>query len=244
MFDSTTTRFILPTFASLLPSPGSLTLTDVRQRAVELFFDGMCVPAFKPMLPAVIQRPTNEFIALVFDVAKEIKLVRVKLAREDAMGYLIADLLGVELLPEEALRLGESVRKAAIAAKDGDLALKNGASAQKSKLRKKAEKDSVRAARLEAELLAVDAKAELARASLRRMPITLAGLPNQNSELVRRRAPKPGMRALTYLAMYCNSTHSNSFQLTINTQMSQRHYTHVQTPLVRRYARVGAHCWR
>ena len=56
------------------------------------------------------------------------------------MGYLFADLLGIEVLPAEVLRLGENVRKAVVTAKDGESALKNGASAKKSRLRKKAER--------------------------------------------------------------------------------------------------------
>ena len=172
-----------------MASPGELTLADVRQRAAELFFDDVGAPAVKPALPAAIQQPTNELIIHVFEASKDIKLVRGKLSREDVMGYLIADYLGVELLAEEALRLGASVRKAATAAKDGDNTLRNVASARKSKLRKKAEKDPVHAARLEAELHAVDAEAVVARALLLNSPIKLAGLPDAGSQVVERRAP-------------------------------------------------------
>ena len=55
---------------------------------------------------------------VAFDAAKKISVVRGRRAREEITGFLFGDLLGIEVLKTEALRLGENVRKAAIAAKD------------------------------------------------------------------------------------------------------------------------------
>jgi hypothetical protein len=173
----------------------SLTPILVRQRAAALFPAGNLVPAVKPELPAMVEKPTNELVALVYDAIKDVTLTRGQLAREEVAGYLVADFLGIELLPTEALRLGESARKAALAFKAADSQLKKGASAKRSKLRKAAEKDAVRAARLDAELQGLDTETEMARRKLTHAPLTLTGLPSGNTKVIEKRAPIESTRA-------------------------------------------------
>jgi hypothetical protein len=167
----------------------SLTPILVRQRAAALFPVGNVVPAVKPELPAVVEDPTNELVALVYDASKDVTLTRGQLAREEVVGYLVADLLGIELLPAEALRLGESARKAALTFKAASSQLKNGASAKSSKLRKAAGKDAVRATRLDAELEGLGTELEAAHRKLTHARLTLAGLPNGNTKVIEKRAP-------------------------------------------------------
>jgi hypothetical protein len=173
----------------------SMTPISVRRRATALFPAGNWVPAVSPELPAVVETPTNELVALVYDASKDVTLIRGKLAREEVAGYLLADLLGIELLPGEALRLGESARKAALAFKGAESQLNNSASAKRSRLQKAAAKDAVRAARLETELQGLGTELEAARRKMSHAPLTLAGLPNGNTKVIEKRAPIKPTRA-------------------------------------------------
>jgi hypothetical protein len=164
-----------------------LAATTVNARAHELFPGDEALPAVKPALPAVAGKPTNDLAILSFDAAKKIKVIRGVRAREFVTGFLFGDLLGVEVLEPEALRLGENVRKAAIAAKDEVQALKNAASAVKTKLKKKAEKDAELAARLESELQKLDAATAADCADVRLKQIKPAGLPDRSTVLVQTR---------------------------------------------------------
>lgn len=107
---------------------GQLTAGVVSERAAELFPSGTGVPAAKPRQPPVVETATNELTKLVFAASKKVMLIRGVLAREDVAGYLTADLLGIELVGEargpgrESLRIGESVRKAALAVEKGEQA--------------------------------------------------------------------------------------------------------------------------
>ena len=165
-----------------------LNLDLVRQRAAELFPNGATAPAMKPRQPAIVQKATNKLVSLCFEASKKVKRVRGQLAGEEIAGYLVADYLGLELLTEEALPLGESVRKAALAAKEREKELKNGASAVKSKLRKTAEKNPARAASLDADVLKVDTALATDLAKLWRGEPTLNGLPGERTAVVEERA--------------------------------------------------------
>ena len=112
-----------------------LTIMIATQRVTKLFPSNAPTPAVKPELPAVVCTPDNELAILCFDAGKTIKVIKGQRAREEVVVYLFSDLLGIEVLPAEVLRLGENVRKAAVAAKDGESVLKNGASAKKSRLK-------------------------------------------------------------------------------------------------------------
>ena len=170
-----------------------LTKAAVCQRAAELFPSDAAVPAARPALPPVVETPTNELARLAFAASKEVKLVRGKLAREEAAGYIAADLLGIELLQGEALRLGESVRRAALKLGESEAQVKKAAAAKRSRLRSAAGKDAARAAELEAALQQLESETEAACAEMRRKPIDLKGLPEKNTEIAvaRPRPPKP-----------------------------------------------------
>jgi len=125
-------------------SPESkFTLTEdvVRQRALELFPDGASEPAVLPRQPPVMNEATNELCTLCLHVSQYVKLVKGKLDRYEVTGYLVADFLGIELLPppdsKEALKVGTSARgHAQRAGKEAEQKKKN-AAAKKSKLRQK-----------------------------------------------------------------------------------------------------------
>ena len=170
---------------------GELDANLVKQRATEMFPLGATAPAVKPRLPPIVANATNKLVRPCFDAACNVKLVRGKLAREDAGGYILADFLGIELLAGEAIPLGDSARKAAGAAKAAEAALKNAASAKRSRWRAAATKDSERAAGLDAALRELDATLAADLAALQATPITLAGLPDRATRIVEPRPPKP-----------------------------------------------------
>ena len=95
---------------------GPLSAASVRLRAAELFPGGTSMPAAKPRHPPAAQKPTNQLVVAAFEASKDVALIRGELAREEVVGFLVADALGMELMRAEALRLGENARKAAIAA--------------------------------------------------------------------------------------------------------------------------------
>ena len=173
-----------------------LTADAVNQRAAELFPPGATMPAVKPSLPPVLEAPTNELARLSFGAANTVSLVRGVLAREEAAAHILADHVGVELLREEALPLGEQVRKAAVAAKKKEEALKKAAASKRSDLRKKAEKSAELAAALDESLHMVDLKLAADRADFLAKEIELSKLPDRNSVVVERRAPAPEPAAL------------------------------------------------
>ena len=55
---------------------GQLEQATVKLRAAELFPAGATVPAVKPRLPAVVEKPTNELATVAFAASKGVQLVR------------------------------------------------------------------------------------------------------------------------------------------------------------------------
>ena len=101
----------------------------------ELFPGGTAVPAAKPRLPPAAPQVTRALVVAAFDASKKVAPIRGELSKAEVVAYLLADALGIEILKEEAMRLGENATKDAIAAKDGAQKLKNVVSAKKAKLR-------------------------------------------------------------------------------------------------------------
>ena len=170
-----------------------LTEACVQERAAELFPGGTGVPAVKPRQPPLVEKPTSGFAKLVFTASKRVTLIRGVLAREDVSGYLAADLLGIELVGEasgpgrESLKIGESVRKAALAVGSAETAERNAASAKRSRMRAAVAKNADLAARLDSELATLAADTEAAIAELLAAEITLNGLPERNTAVVAKR---------------------------------------------------------
>jgi hypothetical protein len=111
----------------------------------------------------VAEKTTNDLLALVIAASSDVVLIRGKLARDEVFDYRSADLLGIEVLPMEAQRLGESTRKAPASFKKADLQLIHSASAKRSRLRTAAKKDAVLAAGLNAKLQGLRASAQRPR---------------------------------------------------------------------------------
>ena len=198
-----------------------LTAAVVSERAAELFPGGSAVPVAKPEQPPVVESATNELAKLVFAASKKVTLIRGMLAREDVAGYLAADLLGIELVGEargsgrESLKIGESVRKAVLAVEKGEQAERNAAAAKRSRMRAAAAKDADRAARLESDLMKLDEETAAACAKLRGAAITLNGMPERNTVLVKRRRVEPApvdMRRRALEAMWGSQEAADAIQ--------------------------------
>jgi len=162
----------------------------LKLRAAELFPGGTTVPAAKPRLPPAAPQATRALVVAAFDASKDVALKRGELCKAEVVAYLLADALGIEIIKEEAMRLGENATKDAVAAKDGSQKLKNVVSAKKAKLRKKAAKDTT----IDLDVALEQLDKELAD-DLRkhwRAPCTPAGLPDAKSKVVESRPrPKP-----------------------------------------------------
>ena len=174
-----------PDFTCCTDFPAGLKL-----RAAELFPGGTTVPAAKPRLPPAAPQATRALVVAAFDASKDVALKRGELCKAEVVAYLLADALGIEIIKEEAMRLGENATKDAVAAKDGSQKLKNVVSAKKAKLRKKAAKDTT----IDLDVALEQLDKELAD-DLRkhwRAPCTPAGLPDAKSKVVESRPrPKP-----------------------------------------------------
>ena len=166
-----------------------LTAASVLKRTAELFPRGTTAPAAKPRQPPIVGKPTGELASLAFAASKDVELTRGKLAREEAAAFITADFLGIELLQEEALKLGESVRRAAQSVEDRVVAKEKAAAAKRSRLRREAAKDVGRAARLDTELQQLETETAAACEEIRRKEIKLNGLPDRSTQIVESRAP-------------------------------------------------------
>ena len=166
-----------------------LTAASVLKRTAELFPGGTTAPATKPRQPPIVEKPTSELASLAFAASKDVQLTRGKLAREEAAAFITADFLGIELLHEEALKLGESVRRAAQSVEDRVMAKEKAAAAKRSRLRSAAAKDAGRTARLDTELQQLETETAAACEEIRRKEIKLNGLPDRRSTIVEARAP-------------------------------------------------------
>ena len=180
-----------PACDKAVSTASQLTEAFVLKRTAELFPGGTTAPAAKPRWPPIVEKPTGQLATLAFAASKGVQLTRGKLAREEAAAYITADFLGIELLHEEALKLGESVRKAAQSVEDRVTAKQKAATAKRSRLRRDAAKDAGRAAHLDQELQQLETETEAACADIRRNEIKLNGLPDANTRIVVHHVPEP-----------------------------------------------------
>ena len=119
------------------------------------------------------------------------------LDQEEAVAYLVCDLVGLEILPREARTIGKATVKAVYepkrGAKDKDALIKGAAAARRTRARQAAEKNSERAAGLDARLKEIDADRDADRAALWGTTPNV-GLPDRRSKIVEckpRAQPKP-----------------------------------------------------
>ena len=91
----------------------------MKLRVSELFPSGNTVPAVKPRLPPAAQQLTRALIVAASDASKGVALTRGELSKAEVVGFLLADVFGIEILKEggQAMRVGENAFKAAGAAK-------------------------------------------------------------------------------------------------------------------------------
>ena len=160
----------------------------LKQRAAELFPGGTSVPAAKPRLPPAAPQVTRALLVAAFDARTKAALIHGKLSKAQVVAYLLADALGIEILPEETMKFGENATRDAIAAKDGAQKLKNVNSAKKTKMRQKAAKDAT--IDLDPALEQLDKELDDDLRQHWRAPCTPAGLPDPKSKVVESR-PRP-----------------------------------------------------
>ena len=160
----------------------------MKLRAAELFPGGTTVPVARPRLPPATQQVTLALLVAAFDASKNVPIIRGKLCKAQVVAYLLADALGIEILPEETLKFGENATRDAITANIGAQKLKNVISAKKTRLRQKAAKDAT--IDLEPALQQLDKELDDDLRKHWRAPCTPAGLPDPKSKVVESR-PRP-----------------------------------------------------
>ena len=95
------------------------------------------------------------------------------ITKDLALGTLLGDTLGIEMLADEASKVGKAAATQLKSVKEHDKALLGNAAAKRSQARKSASKSAERAADLDAQLLKIDADREAARAELWRKRVSL-----------------------------------------------------------------------
>ena len=171
---------------------GLLTEESAKQRLAEMFPDDSGVVAVKPEQSPTGEKPTVALCMLALHISQYVKRVDGKLDGYNAIGYFVADQLGLELLDwEEALKVGTSARGFALRAKERIEKKKKSISARKSKLRAKLDAEKLDEASFGKQAKALDDEFEAARADIRRETVEVDGLPAANTTIVERRARLP-----------------------------------------------------
>ena len=150
----------------------NLTSAMVRARAVNKFTEGAGAPRMtgEPRLATYatlwLVKLAREVVFELFDNKKNRVTIEESwgemIDKEEAVAFLVADAVGVELLPTEARNIGVDMRTAITSkerppgAKVKEDKIKGNAAAKKSKARKAAEKDEAKAAGLAAKIKAID----------------------------------------------------------------------------------------
>ena len=145
----------------------------VNNRATQKFTGGEGAPIPPPDEP-VVQRASlwlvklvKEAVHILFEQHRDevLRSWGTMLDQEEAIAYLICDLLALELLPAEARAIGKKAVVALKKAKEADDKLKGNAAARRSKARKAAAKDDTLAEQLDERLAAIDAEVAALRAA-------------------------------------------------------------------------------
>jgi hypothetical protein len=193
--------------------PGSPNLElhkeQVAERARAMFLGGVGDPVRSGERP-IASEATNDLVFLAKTVVlelfeqrrSEVRMVSetARLDQEEAVAYLLGDVLGYELLPAEARPIGKAAQHAAAvfrgkpkgskAKPSADQRLKDKASTDRSKARAAAAKSEALAAGLDARLAAID---ERLAADRRELASTVVALPwpDRRSVVCERAEPKP-----------------------------------------------------
>ena len=134
--------------------------------ALLMFTNGVGQPT-RSKEPALAAVATRWLLKLAKDAVSELfELQREEVQRswgtlldqEEALGYLVADSLGAELLPEEARAVGVKARKRLTAAKGPDDKVRGLARARRARARKAAEKNGTTAHELALQISEIDAE--------------------------------------------------------------------------------------
>ena len=135
-------------------------------RAALMFTNGVGQPT-RSKEPALAAVATRWLLKLAKDAVSELfELQREEVQRswgtlldqEEALGYLVADSLGAELLPDEARAVGVKARKRLTAAKGSDDKVRGLARARRARARKAAEKNGTTAHELALQISEIDAE--------------------------------------------------------------------------------------
>lgn len=179
-FDPSEARNLVNDLAATEAAAGSrntlqpLEAAAVRNRASQLFAGGEGKLSFASG-PKLANEPTLQLLKLAKEAVNELLTLQrsevnegtsQRLTKEDALGYLLGDALGVELLPPEARKVGHKATGLLKVAKARDDKLMSGASAKRSKARQAAEKDESKVAGLDAKLAEIDSKRDAERREL------------------------------------------------------------------------------
>jgi len=80
--------------------------SSVRKRAQELFPNGARVPAVAPRQPPIVNEASAELCAIALKISEEVSRVHGHLDGYATIGYLVADHMGLEVLNDEAVKVG------------------------------------------------------------------------------------------------------------------------------------------
>jgi hypothetical protein len=150
-----------------------LNLALLNERAQRMFTGGDGAPAH-PSGEPLVQQATLKLIKLAKEAVHDLfQLQRAEVQRswgsmldqEEALGFLLCDALGCELLQSEARSIGKKAVVLQKKAKEADEKLKNNASARRTKARKAAEKNELLAEQLDERIAEIDGECSAQRSA-------------------------------------------------------------------------------
>ena len=142
-------------------------------RETRMFTEGIGKPR-RSEEPAIATKPTLWLVKLAKEAVSELFVHHrdevqqswgEPLDQEEALGYLVCDALGCELVPDEARSIGKKATLAITCPSKG-AKLKGSASAKRAKARKAAEKSEEKRAALRPKLAGIDAERDAKRVEL------------------------------------------------------------------------------
>ena len=177
--------------------PATLTLRTVSERAVQQFATGAAATIVFVLTPPLLAAPNVDLCCLVkqaihdlYESKTQLTLIcrspertDLRLAQEEALGYLLGAAAGLEMLPQEVRNLGKKVEYYADAEKKAAEKAKGTLKDRKRAAGAAAKKDAEAAATLEATLAGLEANAAAKRAA-RRAKIPPLELPDPKAKII------------------------------------------------------------